>query len=75
MRGTWQEWKGVGVGPLSGYENGTRCEYSTHLNVMCLRVGSVTGKIVIMNPYTIFISIKSPLNIAFYSLSCVFMYI
>jgi len=31
-------------------------------------VGYVTAKIVVMNPYTIFISIKSILNTAFYSI-------
>lgn len=67
------EWKGVGGGLLSGYENGNRCECSTHLNVMCLRVGSVTGEIVIMNSYAIFISIKCPLNSAFYTLLYVFI--
>ena len=33
-----------------------------------LRVGSVTAKIVVMNPYTILVSIKSHLNTAFYGL-------
>ena len=72
MRGTGQGGRGLGGGPLSGYENGNRCEYSTHRNVMCLRVSSVTAKIVVMNPYTILISIKSLLNTAFYSLLYVF---